>query len=141
MAPGIERAPFGLRVLMWLCLLTGIFAFLDLISTIYPLYPSRYVFPETPVYRAISIVVGLSFVPLFYGIRRRLASAWKLGWVILIATFSWFLVQTLTSLRQKPQSGGGWVAATSVTIMSSVIAIYWGRWWKRQKEYFSQPGL
>jgi hypothetical protein len=58
----------------------------------------------------------------------------------LIATFSWFLVETLISIRQKPQSGGGWVAATSVTIMIAVIAIYWGRWWKRQKEYFSQHG-
>jgi hypothetical protein len=124
---------------MWLCLLTGVFAFLVLISTIYPFYPSRYVFPEIPVYRAISIVVGLSF-PLFYGIRRRLAFAWKLGWVILTAMFSWFLVETLISIRQKPQSGGGWVAATLVTIMISVVAIYWGPWWKRQKDYFSQPG-
>lgn len=138
MAPEIEQ-PLGLRVLMWLCLLSSIFAFLDLISTIYPLYPLRSAFPQTPVQRAVSIAVGLSFAPLFYGIRRRLASAWKFGWVNLIAMFSWFLVQALTSLRQKPQSGGGWVAATSVTIMISVVAIYWGRWWKRQKGYFSQP--
>ena len=124
---------------MWLCLLTGVFAFLDLISAIYPFYPSRYVFPESPVYRAISIVVGLSFIPLFYGIRRRLTVAWSLGWVILIATFSWFLVEILTSIRQKPQSGGGGTAAIPAAIMISVVAIYWGRWWKRQKEYFSQP--
>jgi hypothetical protein len=139
MAPEIEQ-PFGLRVLMWLCLLSGILAFLDLISTIYPLYPLRYAFPQTPVQRTISIVVGLSFAPLFYGIRRRLAVAWMFGWVVLFATFSWFVVETLTSLRQTPRSGG-WVASIAMTIMISIVGIYWGRWWKRQKKYFSQPGL
>ena len=136
----IEQAPFGLRLLMWLSLLSSMFAFLDLISTIYPLYPSRYAFPETPVQRAISIAVGLSFAPLFYGIRRRLTAAWKFGWVILIAMFSWLLAESLESLRQTPQSGG-WIASTAVTISISVVAIFWGRWWKRQKGFFSRPGL
>lgn len=140
MAPEIEQAPLGLRLLMWLSLLSSVFAFLDLISTFYPLYPLRYAFPETPVQRALSIAIGLSFAPLFYGIRRRLAVTWKLGWIILIVMFSWFLAESLKSLRQTPQSGG-WIASTAVTIVISVVAIYWGRWWTRQKNYFSRPGL
>ena len=139
MAPEAER-PFGIRVLMWLCLLSSISALMDLVSSIHPLYPSRYIFPETPAQRTVSIVIGLSCAPLFYGIRRRLTVAWKFGWVILIASFSSLIVETLASLKQMPQSGG-WIASAVVTIGFAAVAIYWGRWWKRQKSYFIQPGL
>jgi uncharacterized membrane protein len=69
-----------------------------------------------------------------------LAVAWKFGWVVLIASFSSLIVEALASLKQMPQSGG-WIASAVVTIGFAAVAIYWGRWWKRQKSYFIQPGL
>src|SRR6266849_3773067 len=139
LAPESEQ-PFGIRVLMWISLFTSLFALMDLVSSIHPLYLPRYNFPETPAHRAISIVIGLSYAPLFYGIRRRLAVAWKFGWVVLIASFSSLIVEALASLKQIPQSGG-WIASAVVTIGFAAVAIYWGSWWKRQKSYFIQPGL
>lgn len=139
MCPETEQ-PFGIRVLKWLCLFITVWALVDLVSSIHPLYLSRYSFPGTRAQRAITIVIGLSYAPLFYGVHRRLAVAWKFGWVILVASFSWFLAQTLASLRQAPQSGG-WIASVVMTIMISAVAVYWGRWWKRQKNYFSQAAL
>jgi hypothetical protein len=137
MASEIDQPPLGLRVLMWVSLLVGVWALLDLVSAVHPLYLSQYAFPETRAQRAISIVVGLSFGPLFFGIRRRSAVAWKFGWVVLIATFSWFLVESVQSILEQTQSGG-LVTSAVMTIMISAVAIYWGRWWKRQKNYFQR---
>src|ERR1700704_2376639 len=64
MAPEIEQ-PFGIRVLMWLSLLTGLWAILDLVLFIHPIHPvflSRYTLPETRADRAASIVFGLAFM-------------------------------------------------------------------------------
>jgi uncharacterized membrane protein len=58
----------------------------------------------------------------------------------LVVSFSGLLVQTLESLRKQPDSGG-WIMIAVATIMFSSVAIYWGRWWYRQKKYFSMPGL
>lgn len=132
--------PFGLCVLMWLSLLSGISAILGLVSFNHPLFLSKYALPETHAHRVASVLFGVSFLPLFWGIRRRLAIAWKLGWLLLVVSFSWPLAEVLQSLRKQPDSGG-WIAYAAVTIGFSCVAIYWGRWWHRQKKNFSKPGF
>jgi hypothetical protein len=138
MAPEIDQ-PFGIRVLMWLSLFTGIYAILNAFIT-HPLFLSKYAIPETHADRVGSIVFGVLFLPLFWGIRRRLVVAWKFGWLLLVVDFSDLLVQTLESLRKQPDSGG-WIMIAVATIMISFVAIYWGRWWYRQKKYFSKAGM
>jgi hypothetical protein len=142
MAPETEQEqPFGIRVLMWLSLLIGIGPILgSVVFFNHPLFLSKYALPETHAERAASVVFDLLFIPLFWGIRRRLAVAWKFGWFLLVVSFSGLLVQTLESLRKQPDSGG-WIMIAVATIMFSSVAIYWGRWWYRQKKYFSMPGL
>jgi uncharacterized membrane protein YjjB (DUF3815 family) len=138
MAPETEQ-PFGIRVLMWLSLLTGIWTILGLVVFFtHPLFLSKYALPETHAQRTASIAFGLLFIPLFWGIRRRLAVAWKFGWFLLVVSFSGFLVQTLESLWKQP---GGRIGSAIGTIMISSVAIYWGRWWYRQKKYFYQRSL
>jgi hypothetical protein len=124
---------------MWYSLLTGIWAILSVFFT-HPLFLSKYVLPQTHAHRVASVVFGVSFLPLFWGIRRKLAVAWKVGWVLLVVSFSLVLTSALESLRKQPDSGG-WIAYALVTLMSSCVAIYWGRWWHRQKKYFSKPGF
>jgi hypothetical protein len=138
-----EQSPSGIRVLKAVCLFVCFWAILDLVYLVsgHAVYLSRYAFPENYAQRATSIVIGLSYAPLFYGVHRRLAVAWKFGWAILIATFSWFLVETLASILKQTPRSGRWVASGVMTIMISAVAIYWGRWWSRQKIYFSQRGL
>jgi hypothetical protein len=134
-----SEQPFGIRVLMWLSLLTGIWAILGLVVFFtHPLFPSKYALPETHAERAASVVFGLSFILLFWGIRRRLTVAWKFGWFFLFVSCSGFLVQTLESLWKQP---GGRIGSAIGTIMISFVGAYWARWWYRQKRYFSKAGL
>jgi hypothetical protein len=137
-APESEQ-PFGIRILMWMSLLTGILGILGVFFP-YPFSLSKYAPPENLARHAASIVFSISFLPLFLGIRQRLAVAWKFGWVLLVVSFSWALAESLDSLREQPDSGG-WIAYAAVTIGFSFVAIYWGRWWYRQKRYFSRAGL
>jgi hypothetical protein len=138
MAPEIEQ-PLSLRVLMWWSLLTGVSGILDIFLT-HPLFLSKYALSETRAQRVATVVFGVSFLPLFWGIRRRMLVAWKFGWLLLVETFSFLLVGTLESLRKQPDSGG-WIAYAAVTIGFSFVAIYWGRWWYRQRRYFPNPGF
>lgn len=140
MTTDIEKLPLGLRVLKWFSLVAAVWAFLDLVSTVRPIYVSGYAFPETPGQRALSIIVGLLFAPLFYGIHRRLAVTWRYGWLVLVTSFSWAIVESIATVEQTPQSGG-WVGSALIALMFSVVAIYWSRWWYRQRNYFSQHNL
>jgi len=140
MAPETEQ-PFGIRFLMWWSLLTGVWAILGLVVfSTHPLFLSKYAFPETDARRVASIVLGLLFISLFWGIRRRLAVAWKFGWFLLVVSFSWTLADVLESMRKQPDYGG-WIALAMVTIGFSFVWGNWGRWWYRQKKYFSKAGL
>jgi hypothetical protein len=145
MTPEIDQ-PFGIRVLMWWSLLNGLGAILGLVLFIHPIHPvflskyTLYTLPQTRADSAASIVLGLSFISLFWGIRRRLAVAWKFGWVLLVVSFSWLLAGALESLHTQPDSGGR-VALAVVTVGFSCVGIYWGRWWYRQKKYFFRAGL
>jgi hypothetical protein len=140
MAPETDQ-PFGIRVLMWLSLLIGVWTILGLVLFFtHPLFLSKYAFPETHAQREASIVFELSFIPLFWGIRRRLAIAWKFGWFLLVVSFSGFLADALESIRKQPDSGG-WIALAVVTIGISLVGVYWGRWWYRQRKYFSKAGF
>ena len=140
MRPDVKNVPFGLRVLQWCSLVVGAWALLDLVSAVWPSYLSSYAFPETRGQRAVSIIIGLLFAPLFYGIPRRLTATWKYGWLILAASFSWVIVEAIISIERTPQSGG-WINSALIALMFSVVAIYWGRWWYRQRTYFSQHRL
>jgi hypothetical protein len=52
--------PFGIRVLIWLSLLIGVWTILgSVVFFTYPLFLSKYGFPETHAQRAASIVFGL----------------------------------------------------------------------------------
>jgi hypothetical protein len=127
------QPPFGLRILMWLSLLVGINAILGLILP-HPLFLSKYAVPETSAQRAMSIAVGLLYMPLFWGIRRRSAVAWKFGWLVLFTSFTCFLVDVLESVAKQP---GGRIGSAVGTIMTVGVASYWGVWWKRQRSYFT----
>jgi hypothetical protein len=141
MAPETEQ-PYGICVLMWLSLLIGVWAILgEVVFFIHPLFLyQKYAFPETHAERVASFVFGLSFLPLFWGIRRRLAVAWTFGWFLLVVSFSWTLADVLESIRKQPDYGG-WIALAAVTIAVSSVGAYWGRWWYRQKKYFSKAGF
>jgi hypothetical protein len=92
--------------------------------------------------RGILAAIGLLVIALmcaveFYGIHTRAVFAWKLGWVILTAGFLRFLVDGGSSALQVPETDHPWVAFGAVMVGGSVVAVYWGFWWKRQKDYFT----
>ena len=76
----------------------------------------------------------------FYGIQTKAVFAWKLGWAILTTEFLQFLVVGGSSALQVPKTDHPWVVFGAVMVGGSVVAVRWGFWWKRQKDYFAaQP--
>lgn|SRR5208282_1753200 len=83
------------------------------------------------------LVVAVVCAVEFYGIHTKAVFAWKLGWGILTAEFLWFLVVAGSSALQVPEIDHPRVAFGAVMVCGSVAAVYWGFWWKRQKDYFT----
>jgi hypothetical protein len=84
------------------------------------------------------LVIALMWAVEFYGIHTKAVFAWKLGWGILAADFLRFLVVGGSSALQVPEIDSPRVAFVAVMVCGSVVALYWGFWWKRQKGYFTE---
>jgi hypothetical protein len=69
----------------------------------------------------------------FYGIYRRYPIVWKIGFALLCFSAADFIFEAWWMLLPQPQ---GWVGAVAVTLFLPLVALYWGRWWWRQKPYF-----
>lgn len=83
------------------------------------------------------LVIAVMCAVEFYGIHTKARFAWRLGWGILAAGFLRFLVAAGSSALQVPETDHPWAAFGAVMVAGSVGAVYWGFWWKRQKEYFT----
>ena len=70
-----------------------------------------------------------------YGLYKRWAIVWKLGWIILVF---WFLEIAVSGLRSTLRVSGPyrWIACMGVIFGSCLFIIFWGRWWRRQRSYF-----
>jgi hypothetical protein len=68
-----------------------------------------------------------------YGIHRRVPLAWKLGWAILVVAFLNFTILGVSSVLRQP---GDWIIAVAIVVIGLLVAVYWGRWWNRQRHYF-----
>jgi hypothetical protein len=90
-----------------------------------------------PLVMAESLVSMLLLAAALYGLRKRTLMVWKLGWCYLAgAYFSW-LFTGLSSTRKISAADRPMVAAVAVVIGGAIVAVYWGFWWNRQKNYFT----
>jgi NAD/NADP transhydrogenase beta subunit len=86
------------------------------------------------------LVMALVCAVEVYGIHTKARFAWRLGWGILTVEFLRFLVVGGSSALQVPNTDYPLVAFGAVMVGGSAVAVYWGFWWKRQKDYFTaQP--
>jgi hypothetical protein len=85
-------------------------------------------------WRLLALVYAAISALAFYVVYRRYSIAWKLGWVFLIAGAAEFTLQAWLGLIHQPY---GWVGAIAATLGGMGAAIYWGFWWRKQKDYFS----
>ena len=85
------------------------------------------------------LIIALVYAFELYGIHTKAGFAWKLGWGILAATFLQFLVLAGSAALKAPETDYPWVAFGAVTVGGSLVALYWGFWWRRQKSYFVLP--
>lgn len=88
-----------------------------------------------------AIAVGLSFGATLYGLQRRLVLAWKIGWVILAAILSSFLITALSSIFQTTLGPARWIGSTAVVIATFIGAAVGSRFWSSQKQFFSRKGV
>jgi hypothetical protein len=134
-----DRASFGIQVLKVFCLLAFISSLVGVIFPFHPIHVPGLI--DDRLHRAISFSNGLLLGGLFYGIHRRLVIAWTFGWVLLIVLFGEFLISTLSSILRQTPYPAGWILSAVAAVMASAVAAYWGRWWNRQRGYFSRPGF
>jgi hypothetical protein len=130
------RTPFGLGLLKAACLLFGLFSLLDLIPGVYSGGANQSGAIVSHRISWLVSVLNLSLFALaFYGLQRRSAIAWKLGWAFLGAFFSEMVVFCLAS-TVRLQQPDRWIASVAVVAGCTAVAVYWGFWWKRQKGHF-----
>lgn len=84
----------------------------------------------------VSAALGLFWAGAFYGIHKRLRVTWTLGWCVIVGLFLLFLVRVLPSTTRLPEKDNPVVASAAAVIGDSIVALYWGIWWKRQRCYF-----
>lgn len=80
-----------------------------------------------------SLFDALLYASVAYGIQRRVPVVWKLGWVVLIISSLQFMIGGPSSVLRQP---GGWIGAAGILVGGVLVAVYWGRWWNRQRDYF-----
>jgi hypothetical protein len=88
-----------------------------------------------------SLISMLLAAAALYGLQKRTLIVWKLGWCYLVASYLSWLRATLSSIRKIPPADHPMVAYAAVVIGGATVAVYWGFWWNRQKNYFvsAQP--
>jgi hypothetical protein len=106
------------------------------IRAIYSVH-SQPVAPNQAAFRTVSSLFVSAFcVAAVYGIHKRSLVAWKLGWIVIAAGLTEFLVSALSAISKIPRNDHPVVAAAAVVVGGTAVALYWGFWWKRQKSYF-----
>lgn len=89
------------------------------------------------------LVMAESLVSMFllaaalYGLRKRTLMVWKLGWCYLVAFYLSWLFTGLSSTRKISPEDSPMAASAAVLIGGAIVAVYWGFWWTRQKNYFT----
>ena len=72
-----------------------------------------------------------------WGIYRRAPIVWPLGWVALLVSALWFVVEAAIMLLPQPY---GWVGVIGAATGATLVVAYWGIWWQRHREYFTPGG-
>jgi hypothetical protein len=85
--------------------------------------------------RLCAAIAALVLAAAVYGIQKRAVVVWALGWVALVTSFLSFVVTGLSMALQQPPPGRE-IMSIFIVIGGSVVTVFWGLWWKHQREYF-----
>lgn len=130
--------PYGVVIVKAICALS----LLEILASLVPgVHLPFNVAHRDHATRVGSIVVGFLFGAALYGLQRRLVLTWKVGWVILVAVFSSFLIVTLRSIFETTPGPARWILSTAVVIATMVGVVFGSRFWSSQKQYFSRKGV
>jgi len=131
-----------MRLLRAFLTLFCVWSFVDCIIAIHAIYSphSEAYFPSRDRrVMAGCLVAGLVYAAALYGIHKRTAMTWKLGWVFLAANYVGFVFQVHSSMLKVPQADNPWVPTAAGAIAGAAVVVYWGYWWNRQRSYFVEP--
>jgi hypothetical protein len=126
-----------MRVLQALC---GIFCLLSILSAVTGIASIEVtdhvvITRHGDLGRLYAVVLAAFLALAFYGVHRRAPIAWKLGWVVLGASFLSFLGTGLSGALRQPPPGRG-IISSFIVIDGSMVTVVWGLWWKHQRGYF-----
>jgi hypothetical protein len=83
-----------------------------------------------------SIIDTAVFGCAIYGIHRRAALMWKLGFAIIVCLGAQFLIQSLIIWSSIGRATTARLESGFLTIATLAVTTYWLFWWKRQRPYF-----
>jgi hypothetical protein len=133
----IPGTPFGIEVLKAAFVLFFLMSLVGAIPGLHSVHSEqfRFVASRNTFDRLVSLTYAALFAVGFYGIHRRVRMAWKVGWFYLGFFYLSSILSFISSLDKIPAPDRRMVSAV-VVVGSSAVALYWGRWWNRQKGYF-----
>jgi hypothetical protein len=131
------QSTFGIHVLKVVCLVFCLFYLLDLVPGIrIPGTHQPGVFAASRgVSQFVSFMNACLLAALFYGLQRKLAITWKIGWAFLGTFWAESLIICFTfTLKLNPPDK--WISSVAAVFVFTTVAAYWSLWWKRQKNHF-----
>jgi hypothetical protein len=87
----------------------------------------------------VELAYASLYAAAFYGIQKRAPIVWKAGRIVLCFGVLDFFIETLPFTRKMPEASHPWVVRALILVGGTLVGLYWGFWWRRQKSYFS-PG-
>jgi hypothetical protein len=130
--------PLGIFVLKILLLLQMVGTLLTLTPRILPVHSAYFIFVihHDRTTQIVSTIGSFFCVAWFYALHQKLPIAWFIGWVVWSGSFLVLMTFSVRSVLNQTPGLGGWVATCIVGAGFLAIAVYTGRWWKHQKEFF-----
>lgn len=133
----IPGTPFGLDVLKVVFLLFSLVLVIGLVPGLSSAVRNHLAIAvkHSLLSKLLSLGYAVLFGVGFYGLHRRMRIAWKVGWFYLAFFYLVSIIPAMASTVRLPMPDR-WIASGAVVVGFSAVAVYWGRWWNRQKGFF-----
>jgi hypothetical protein len=90
--------------------------------------------------RCMTLTIATFFAAWSYAIYARLLIGWKAGWLAILLSYVYFLVEAISATRRNAIADSFselYLPSTLVVISGAVVVFYWSRIWYRHKAYFN----
>lgn len=84
----------------------------------------------------VSLVLSIFWASALYGIQKRAPIIWRLGWVVIVGSFSAFAARAVSVVNNLRGGVDREILSIVVLTGGGAVALYWSIWWYRRRGYF-----